>query len=480
MNKSFSHLGVVPRILSALEELGFHHATEVQQAVIPSILEGKDVIVMAKTGSGKTAAFGIPLLQTLIQNEGHDNNQGVKALILTPTRELAVQVESDIKQIAKDTGIRTTAVYGQHNMDLEVKALNKGSAVVVGTPGRVIDHLERGQLKTEQIQFLVLDEADRMLDMGFIDQVVKIIKSLAKNRVTMLFSATMPLEVRMICQEYMNSPTTIELSSDTKTVDTIKQLYYRVESVDKKPTLNRLLRKMKPASCMVFCNTRNTVDKVNNYLLAKGYQSEAIHGMKSQTNRMKTIDSMKKNTIQIMVATDVAARGIHIDDLSLVINYDIPVEKDSYVHRIGRTGRAGNGGLAISLVSSNEIMSLYEIEEHIGVLIEEAELQVHEPRENPVPKERILHTEKAKFAENPKVMEKPKVVERQQTEERVYIPREVKEKKEIYTNYQLSPKQLRRIEEAKQRKLGKQGEVSDNNPRIKNSFIHWLVKLFKK
>lgn len=474
MNKSFIHLGVVPKILSALEELGFHQATEVQQAVIPSILEGKDVIVMAKTGSGKTAAFGIPLLQTLIKNEDEEINHSVKALILTPTRELAVQVESDIKQIAKHSGIRSTAVYGQHNMDLEVKALNKGVAIVAGTPGRVIDHLEREQLKTKDVQFLVLDEADRMLDMGFIDQVVKIIKLLPKNRVTMLFSATMPLEVRMICQEYMNDPSTIELSSDTKTVDTIKQIYYRVEQADKKPMLHRLLRKMKPASCMIFCNTRITVDKVNNYLSAKGYQTEAIHGMKSQTNRMKTIDSMKNNKIQIMVATDVAARGIHIDDLALVINYDIPVEKDSYVHRIGRTGRAGNGGLAISLVSSDEIMSLYEIEEHIGVLIEEAEWQIHEPIEKKIHKEKAVvpRTEKAVV---PKVEKEP--VPRP---EKVYVPRESTVKKEVYTDYQLSAKQLQRIEEARLKKLGIQDDSSQVKKEGKNSIARLFLKLFKK
>jgi len=369
MEKKFNELGLIQPIMQAVEDMGFETPTEVQSVVIPQILEKKDLIVMAKTGSGKTAAFGIPILQ-LIDSEV----KGPQGLILTPTRELAVQVDSDIKLLSKHMKLTTTAVYGQHNINTEVEAMKKGASLITGTPGRVYDHINRKQLKTNNIKFVVLDEADRMLDMGFIDQVVKIIKTIPRDRVTLLFSATMPPAIKRICQSYMNNPKTIELGTDTKTVDSIKQIYYRAEANDKKNQLDRLLKFYQPESCMVFCNMRVDVDRVNAFLEKKGYYTEAIHGMKTQSNRMRTIDQFKTSKVQVMVATDVAARGIHVDDLSIVINYNVPVEKDSYVHRIGRTGRAGNGGLAISLVSTDEIMSLYELEEHVGALIEEATL----------------------------------------------------------------------------------------------------------
>ncbi len=369
MEKSFESIGISESIRKAVEAMGFVSPTEVQEKAIPHILNKTDLIVMSKTGSGKTGAFGIPIIQS-VQPSPH----GPQALILTPTRELAVQVDSDLKQMAKHSNVRTTAIYGQHNMNSEIETLKKGITIVTGTPGRVQDHIKQGNLVTHQIKFLVLDEADRMLDMGFIDQVVRIIKSLPKNRVTLLFSATMPTEIQKICQAYMNSPTTVEIASDTKTVDAIDQCYYRVQHNEKRTQLHRILAAKQPESCMVFCNTRIAVDKVSAFLEGKGYTSEALHGANSQSSRTRVIQQFKKSGFQILVATDVAARGIHIDDLALVVNYDVPVEKDSYVHRIGRTGRAGNIGCAVSLVTSDEIMSLYEIEEHVGALIEEVEL----------------------------------------------------------------------------------------------------------
>ncbi|PKM58227.1 MAG: ATP-dependent helicase [Firmicutes bacterium HGW-Firmicutes-3] len=377
MNNNFIDLGVDPIIVKAIEEMGFVSPTNVQSRAIPHVLNHQDLVVMSKTGSGKTGAFGIPMLQMM-----EADVVGPQGLILTPTRELAVQVESDISLMSKYQEVTTTAVYGQHNINIEVEAINKGASIVVGTPGRVFDHIQRKTLPTKGIRFLVLDEADRMLDMGFIDQVVKIIKTLPKNRVTMLFSATMPAEIQRICQAYMNEATTIALESDTKTVDAIKQLYYRVEINEKRTQLDRLLKVEQPDSCLIFCNTRYAVDKVQAYLERKGYIVDAIHGANTQVSRMKTIEKIKKGALQIVVATDVAARGLHIDDLSLVINYDVPIEKDSYVHRIGRTGRAGNTGKAITLATADDIMTLYEIEEHVGCLIEETELptdeQVHE------------------------------------------------------------------------------------------------------
>ena len=381
MKNSFNNLGITPPILKAIEEMGFESPTEVQSNAIPHILNKEDLIVMSKTGSGKTAVFGISMLQ--MTDPKATLPQG---LILTPTRELAVQVDSDLKKMSKYLQHKTTAIYGQHSMNVEVQVLNKGVSIVSGTPGRVFDHIRQGNLITKDIRFLVLDEADRMLDMGFIDQVVRIIKALPKNRVTLLFSATIPTEIRRICREYMKQPVTIEIESQTMTVDTTQQAYYRVDHNDKNTQLSRLLLIEQPESCMIFCNTRIAVDRVQSFLTRKGYECQALHGEIPQGRRMKTIQQFKQGDFHLLVATDVAARGIHIDGLSLVINYDVPLEKDSYVHRIGRTGRAGNGGRAISLVTGEDIMSLYAIEEHIGAMIAEAEL----------PSEAVFNEHKAK------------------------------------------------------------------------------------
>ncbi len=369
MLSSFNDLGITPPILKALKDMGFEVPTEVQSRAIPHILNHEDLIVRSKTGSGKTAVFGVSMLQ--MTDAGKVGPQG---LILTPTRELAVQVDSDLKQMAKHLQHKTTAIYGQHNMNVEIQALNKGISIVTGTPGRVFDHITHGNLITKHIRFLVLDEADRMLDMGFLDQVKRIIRTLPKDRMTLLFSATIPPEVSIICKEYMRHPVTIEIESHTKTVDTTEQIYYRVENNQKSIQLNRLLMIEQPESCVIFCNTRIAVDRVQGILSRQGYNSQALHGDIPQVKRLKTLQQFKQGEFHLLVATDVAARGIHIDDLSLVINYDVPIEKDGYVHRIGRTGRAGNGGRAITLVTGEDIMSLYEIEEHIGARIEEAEL----------------------------------------------------------------------------------------------------------
>ncbi len=368
MNKSFIELEITPPILQALEEMGFAQPTPVQSKVIPHVMKKIDLIVIAKTGSGKTAAFGIPMLQTI-----DPKAPGPRGLILTPTRELAVQVDHDIQQMAKHLDFKTTAIYGQHNMNLEIEDLKKGASIVTGTPGRVFDHIRQRTLVTSNVEFLVLDEADRMLDMGFIDQVTRIIKTLPKKRITLLFSATIPQEIRHICRQHMNQPETIEIASPTKTVDTIEQIYYRVERNEKRTQLNRLLRQEQPDSCLIFCNTRNEVDRLQEFLSRKGYASCALHGDIPQAKRLKTIHGFKGGKFHLLVATDVAARGIHVDDLALVINYDVPNERDNYVHRIGRTGRAGNGGKAITFVTSEDIMSLYEIEEHINAMIREEE-----------------------------------------------------------------------------------------------------------
>lgn len=369
MEKNFKDLGISAPILKAIEEMGFETPTEVQSTVIPHILNQEDLIVMSKTGSGKTAVFGIPILQMTNPEE-----VGPQGLILTPTRELAVQINNDLTKMSAYLTHQTMAVYGQHSMDVEIQALKKGASIVTGTPGRVYDHIRHGNLKVKQIRYLVLDEADRMLDMGFIDQVFKIIKTLPRNRITLLFSATMPTEIQRICEGYMKNPVTIAIESQTKTVDTIDQTYYRMNRNEKRTQLNRLLMIERPESCLIFCNTRYAVDQVQSYLAKQGYASQAIHGDVPQGKRLKIMQQFKQGAFHLLVATDVAARGIHVDDLSLVINYDVPLEKDNYVHRIGRTGRAGKGGRAITFVTSEDIMSLYEIEEHTGAMISESKL----------------------------------------------------------------------------------------------------------
>lgn len=369
MKNSFEELGISAPILKAIEDMGFKEPTEVQHRAIPHILNKEDLIVMSKTGSGKTAVFGVSVLQLT-----DPDAPGPQGLILTPTRELAVQVDGDIRQLAAHLKHKTTVLYGQHSMNTEIQNLKRGATIVTGTPGRVYDHIQHGNLVTKNIRFLVLDEADRMLDMGFLDQVERIVKTVPRDRVTLLFSATIPPEIRRICSRHMKDPEMIEIESQTLTVDTIEQIYYRVNHNEKNTQLNRLLLYEQPESCLIFCNTRIAADRVQSFLARKGLASQALHGDIPQGRRIKTIEQFKHGEFHILVATDVAARGLQIDNLSLVINYDVPVEKDSYVHRIGRTGRAGNSGRSITLVTGDDIMSLYEIEEHIGTMIEEGVL----------------------------------------------------------------------------------------------------------
>jgi superfamily II DNA/RNA helicase len=251
MKNTFNDLGISAPIIKAVEEMGFKTLTEVQSKAIPHILNQEDLIVVSKTGSGKTAVFGVSMLQMT-----DPTAMGPQGLILTPTRELAVQVDSDLKQLSKHLRHKTAAVYGQHSMNVELQALNRGVTIVTGTPGRVYDHISQGNLETKHIRFLVLDEADRMLDMGFIDQVMRIVSAIPKDRVTLLFSATIPTEIRKICRECMKNPVTIEIESQTKTVDTTKQIYYRVDNKEKNLQLNRLLLVERPESCIIFCNTK--------------------------------------------------------------------------------------------------------------------------------------------------------------------------------------------------------------------------------
>lgn len=372
-NKKFKDYSINKNILKALDELKFTEPTEVQEKTLEHSLAGKDIIVNAKTGSGKTAAFAIPIINSIKDKTGNP-----KALILAPTRELAIQVANEIKKIAKYNSLRTLCVYGKHSILTEITELEKGVDILVGTPGRVIDHIENEHFNRDEICFFVLDEADRMLDMGFIKQVEKILFSLKRKRQTMLFSATIPLEIMNICHGYMNSPVEIKIKSPTLTVDLIEQSYYRVSKNKKRELLCKLIKIKKPKSLIVFCNTRWQVDRTVMHLNRARINSNALHGGVSQSAREKTMNLFKNSKIKVLVATDVAARGIHIDDLEMVVNLEIPDDKDNYVHRIGRTGRIGKKGQAINLVDENEIYSLYEIEEHVGTMIREEEIPSRE------------------------------------------------------------------------------------------------------
>lgn len=367
----FSDFKLSEKIVRALEGMNYITPTPVQKHTIEPGLERRDLIVLSKTGSGKTAAFGVPALQLL-----HEKKLN-KALILAPTRELAVQVEHEIAGIAKYLSVKSIVVYGKHSIDVEIGKIKKGCDILVGTPGRVLDHIEQDHFNPRDFDLVILDEADRMLDMGFIDQVDKIISHTSKKRTTFLFSATIPEEIVRLSSKYLNNPYTIELSSDVKTVEEVEQYYISVNRNEKRSRLLDVLGHYRPESCIVFCNTRYEVDRVTDFLVNYGITSKSIHGANSQSLRLKFLNQFKKGDFRVLVATDVAARGLHIEGLELVVNYNLPIEKDSYVHRIGRTGRAGKKGLAISFVQEGELYQMYSLEEHVGVRIEEIQLPKH-------------------------------------------------------------------------------------------------------
>lgn len=348
-------------IAKALQDLGYETFTKVQEAVIPLVLAQKDIIVRSETGSGKTAAFAIPVCEKV--KIAQKNPQ---VLVLTPTRELAVQLKQEVSNIGRFKGIRCAAVFGRQPMEIQRRELRQRVHVVVGTPGRTLDHIERKNINLEEVQYFVIDEADKMLDMGFIEQVEAIIKVLPVSRITMLFSATMPDEIQEICQQYMKQPISIEVDSENPKLENIRQVYYEVEENEKFNLLTKIIYLVRPESCILFCNTRDKVESVFEKMNYKGYSCGILHGGMDQRDRLHSIQDFKRGEFQFLIATDVAARGIHVDDISLVVNYDMPLDNESYVHRIGRTGRAGNVGSAITLATKSEYRNLHEIEEYIN------------------------------------------------------------------------------------------------------------------
>ncbi|MGZ4031081.1 MAG: DEAD/DEAH box helicase, partial [Tumebacillaceae bacterium] len=341
----FTELNLNKKILQAISEMGFEEPSPIQVQCIPRVLDGEDVIGQAQTGTGKTAAFGIPLIErvTSVKN--------VQTLILTPTRELAIQVAGELRKIAKYKRVRTLPIYGGQPIGSQIRALQQGVPVIIGTPGRVLDHLRRGTLKLDKLQTIVLDEADEMLDMGFIEDIESILKETPGDRQTLLFSATMPPEVQRLAARYMKSPSIVKINHGDVTVPLIEQVYYKVLERTKQESLSRIVDSEEVELGIIFCRTKRGVDELTEALISRGYLADGLHGDLSQAQRDRVMRKFRTNDIELLVATDVAARGIDVENVTHVINYDIPQDPESYVHRIGRTGRAGKRGLAVTLVT---------------------------------------------------------------------------------------------------------------------------------
>ncbi|AEK19355.1 DEAD/DEAH box helicase [Methanococcus maripaludis] len=348
--ESFKNLGLSDEILEALEKKGFTNPTPIQEQAIPILIEGKrDIVGQAQTGTGKTAAFGIPILETI-----DEHSRNTQALILAPTRELAIQVAEEIDSIKGSKRLNVFPVYGGQSIDRQIRELRRGVQIVVGTPGRILDHISRRTIKLENVSYVVLDEADEMLNMGFIDDVEEILKSVNTDKRMLLFSATLPDSIMKLAKNYMREYDIIKVKRQQLTTTLTDQSFYEIHSRDKFELLSRIIDTEKEFYGLIFCKTKADVDEVANRLNEKGYAAEGLHGDMTQAQREKTLDKFKGKKINVLVATDVAARGIDINDLTHVVNFDIPQNPESYVHRIGRTGRAGKQGYAITFVEPSE------------------------------------------------------------------------------------------------------------------------------
>ncbi|MEW9501100.1 DEAD/DEAH box helicase [Jeotgalibacillus marinus] len=378
---SFKEYQISDEIIRALDSLGYERPTEVQQEVVPVALQKKDLSVKSQTGSGKTAAFGIPLCELV---EWEENKP--QALVLTPTRELADQVKEDITNIGRFKRVKAIAIYGKQPFNRQKIELKQKNHVVVGTPGRILDHIEKGTLNLQEIKYLVIDEADEMLNMGFIDQVKAIIRELPTDRMTMLFSATLPEDIEKLCHEYMKNPIDIEIQATDKVNDRINHTLFVVPENEKLELFKDITVIENPDSCIVFCRTKDRVDELVDQLDREGYTCDKIHGGMVQEDRFAVMNDFKRGEFRYLIATDVAARGIDIDSITHVINYDIPLEKESYVHRTGRTGRAGKTGKAILFVTEYEDRFLADIEAYIGFEI---------PRKNTPTKDEVTQAKEA-------------------------------------------------------------------------------------
>jgi ATP-dependent RNA helicase DeaD len=357
----FEEYGLSPEVLRAVEELGYEAPTPIQAQTIPRLMAGRDVIAQAQTGTGKTAAFGIPIVERV-----DPAVRAPQALVLAPTRELAVQVAEAIHRLGRGRRVSVLPIYGGQPIERQLRALRHGVQVVVGTPGRIMDHLRRETISLAGVRFLVLDEADRMLDMGFIEDVEYILQHLPTERQTALFSATMPGPVAALGRRQMREPERVQIEKETATVPQTRQTVYEVSGRNKLDSLARILDAENPASAIIFCRTKREVDELAESLQARGYLAEPIHGDLSQRERDAAMARFRQGQAELLIATDVAARGLDIPEVTHVINYDIPMDPESYIHRIGRTGRAGRAGEAVTLVEPRERRQLLVIEKLIG------------------------------------------------------------------------------------------------------------------
>lgn len=366
----FKELGLNYNILKAIDDMGFEEPSKIQLEVIPVLLDGLDAIGHAETGTGKTLAYGAPVI-----NSFDGGNGNVFCIILTPTRELAIQVNDELARIGKYSNLKLLPIYGGVPIDRQIKALKRGVDIVIGTPGRVLDLIKRDILRLKDVKYLVLDEADEMLDMGFIDDIEEIIRHTNSNRQTMMFSATMPDEIKRLAKKYMKPDAKfVSIMKKTMTVSTVEHFYYEVKNQDRFESLCRILDVEEPSSSIIFCKTKKEVDELTQGMQSRGYNVEGMHGDMSQNQRINTLRKFKEGSLDFLVATDVAARGIDVENVSHVINYDLPQDVESYVHRIGRTGRANRSGVAYTLVTSREYPALKRIEKETKCKIRRKEL----------------------------------------------------------------------------------------------------------
>ncbi|MDD4516295.1 DEAD/DEAH box helicase [Massilibacteroides sp.] len=363
---TFKELEIIEPILKALEEKGYETPTPIQTKAIPTVLNNKDIVGLAQTGTGKTAAFAIPILQQLAAKKEVSSKSKIKALVLTPTRELAIQINDCFGEYGRYTGLRHCVIFGGVKQKQQTDQLQRGVDILIATPGRLLDLMNQGFIRLDNISHFVLDEADRMLDMGFIHDIKRILPKLPKKKQTLLFSATMPSAIATLSRSFQNNPVRIEVNPESSTVDTVSQYLYYVEKQEKKGLLVELLKKEQTQTILVFSKTKYGADKIAKNLCKAGISSEAIHGNKSQNSRQRALGNFKSGKTRVLIATDIAARGIDIDILELVINYDLPDVPETYVHRIGRTGRAGRKGKALSFCSKEEQGQLRDIQKLTG------------------------------------------------------------------------------------------------------------------
>ena len=356
--KAFAELGLSPEMLKAVARLGFEEATPIQSEAIPPLLTGCDLVGQSQTGSGKTAAYAIPVIERIVTEQ-----KMPQALILCPTRELALQVAEEVAKLSMfKRGVRELPIYGGASYERQLRGLQEGAQIIIGTPGRVVDHLDRGTLKLQGLRVVVLDEADRMLDMGFRDEIEAILAKMPEERQTVLFSATLAPPIRDLIKRFTRAAVNVRIESQAMTVPAVEQVYYEVERRSKMDVLCRLLDLDGVHSGIIFCATKVMVDELTAHLAARGYRAEALHGDLSQAMRERVMTRFRQRQCELLVATDVAARGLDVDDVEAVFNYDLPPDGDDYVHRIGRTGRAGKAGRAITFVAGREIYKLQNIQ----------------------------------------------------------------------------------------------------------------------